>query len=60
MNINVNILVSHFKKLLPKILIAWTTYKMKPEITEEQCGFVDDKGTRHAIYTLRHVRYTSR
>ncbi|GFO38972.1 LINE-1 reverse transcriptase [Plakobranchus ocellatus] len=27
--------------------------KIKPEIAEEQCGFVEDKGTLNAIYNLR-------
>ena len=27
--------------------------KITPEIAEEQCGFVKDKGTRNAIYMLR-------
>ncbi|GFO30221.1 ankyrin-1 [Plakobranchus ocellatus] len=27
--------------------------KIKPEIAEEQCGFVEDKGTSNAIYILR-------
>ena len=46
-------LMSHITKILLKILMARMINKITPEIAEEQCGFVKDKGTRNAIYMLR-------
>ena len=46
-------LMSHITKILLKILMARMRNKITPEIAEEQCGFVKDKGTRNAIYMLR-------
>ena len=45
--------MSHITKILLKILMARMRNKITPEIAEEQCGFVKDKGTRNAIYMLR-------
>ena len=42
--------MSHITKILLKILMARMRNKISPEIAEEQCGFVKDKGTRNAIY----------
>ena len=42
-------LTSHITKILLKILMARMRNKITPE---EQCGFVKDKGTRNAIYTV--------
>ena len=50
-------LMSHITKiLLKKILMARMGNKITPEIAEEQCGFVKDKGTRHAIYMIRTLK----
>ncbi|GFN94698.1 RNA-directed DNA polymerase from mobile element jockey-like [Plakobranchus ocellatus] len=46
-------LMSHITKLLLKIIMLRIRNKIKPEIAEEQCGFVGDKGTSNAIYILR-------
>ncbi|GFO31938.1 retrovirus-related pol polyprotein from type-1 retrotransposable element r2 [Plakobranchus ocellatus] len=46
-------LMSHITKILLKIIMLRIRNKIKPEITEEQCGFVEDKGTSNAIYILR-------
>ena len=46
-------LTSHITKILLKMLMARIRNKISPEIAEEQCGFVKDKGTRNAIYMLR-------
>ena len=46
-------LMSHITKILLKILMARMRNKITSEIAEEQCGFVEDKGTRNAIYMLR-------
>ena len=45
--------MSHITKILLKILMARMRNKITPEIAEEQCGFVKDKGTRNAIYMIR-------
>ncbi|GFN80048.1 endonuclease-reverse transcriptase [Plakobranchus ocellatus] len=46
-------LMSHITKILLNIIMLRIRNKIKPEITEEQCGFVEDKGTSNAIYILR-------
>ncbi|GFO30487.1 endonuclease-reverse transcriptase [Plakobranchus ocellatus] len=46
-------LMSHITKILLKITMLRIRNKIKPEIAEEQCGFVEDKGTSNAIYILR-------
>ncbi|GFO30293.1 RNA-directed DNA polymerase from mobile element jockey-like [Plakobranchus ocellatus] len=46
-------LMSHITKILLKIIMLRIRNKIKPEIAEEQCGFVEDKGTSNAIYILR-------
>ena len=46
-------LMSHITKILLNILMARMRNKITPEIAEEQCGFVKDKGTRNAICMLR-------
>ncbi|GFO02441.1 endonuclease-reverse transcriptase [Plakobranchus ocellatus] len=45
-------LMSHITKILLKIIMLRIRNILKPEI-EEQCGFVEDKGTSNAIYILR-------
>ncbi|GFN99673.1 serine/threonine-protein phosphatase 6 regulatory ankyrin repeat subunit b [Plakobranchus ocellatus] len=46
-------LMSHVTKLLLRIIMMRVRNKIKPEIPEEQCGFVEGKGTTNAIYILR-------
>ncbi|GFN88374.1 2-aminoadipate transaminase [Plakobranchus ocellatus] len=46
-------LMSQITKILLKIIMLRIRNKIKPEIAEEQCGFVEDKGTSNAIYILR-------
>jgi len=46
-------LMSHMTKLLLRIIMLRIRSKVHPEIAEEQCGFMKDKGTRNAIYILR-------
>ncbi|GFO09466.1 DNA replication licensing factor mcm8 [Plakobranchus ocellatus] len=46
-------LMSHVTKLLLRIIMMRVRNKIKPEIAEEQCGFVEGKGTTNAIYILR-------
>ncbi|GFO19236.1 LOW QUALITY PROTEIN: tigger transposable element-derived protein 6 [Plakobranchus ocellatus] len=45
--------MSHITKILLKIIMLRIRNKIKPEIAEEECGFVEDKGTSNAIYILR-------
>ena len=45
----------HITKLLLRIIIARIRRPIKPEISDEQFGFVEGKGTSNAIYTIRNV-----
>ncbi|GFO04703.1 endonuclease-reverse transcriptase [Plakobranchus ocellatus] len=45
-------LMSHITKILLKIIMLRIRNKIS-EIAEQQCGFVEDKGTSDAIYILR-------
>ncbi|GFO24253.1 retrovirus-related pol polyprotein from type-1 retrotransposable element r2 [Plakobranchus ocellatus] len=45
--------MSHITKILLKIITLRIRNKIKPEIAEEQRGFVEDKGTSNAIYILQ-------
>ena len=46
-------LMSHILKLLLKIVLERCRSKIRPEIAQCQYGFMPDKGTRNAIFTLR-------
>ena len=48
-------LMSHVTKLLLRIIMRRIRSKIKPEIGEEQCGFVEGKGTSNAIYIVRTI-----
>ena len=48
-------LMSHLTKILLKVIMLRIRNKIKPEIQEEQCGFVKGKGTANAIYILRNI-----
>ena len=45
-------LMSHFTKILLRVLMSRMRKNLKPEISRTQFGFVPDKGTRNAIFTL--------
>ena len=45
--------MSHVAKIILRVLLLRARSKIRPEISEEQYGFMQDKGTRNAIYTLR-------
>ena len=45
-------LMSHTLKILLKILMARLRNKIRPEISEAQFGFVANKGTTNAIFTM--------
>ena len=46
-------LMSHVTKILLRILTTRARNKIRPEISESQCGFVADSGTRNAIFMMR-------
>ena len=48
-------LMSHMTKVTLKILLQRMRGRTKGEISEEQFGFMPDKGTRNAIFTLRMI-----
>ena len=48
-------LMSHITKLLLRIIMMRVRNKILPEIAEEQCGFIEGKGTINAIYMLRAI-----
>ena len=48
-------LMSHITKILLRIVMLRIRNKIKPEIAEEQCGFVEGKGTTNAINILRNI-----
>ena len=42
-------LMGHPTKILRRIILNRTRTKIRPEIAQEQCGFVAGKGTRNTI-----------
>ena len=44
---------SHLTKVMLKVLMNRMRNKILPEISETQFGFITDKGTRNAIFSLR-------
>ncbi|GFS12153.1 endonuclease-reverse transcriptase [Elysia marginata] len=46
-------LMSHITKILLRIVMLRVRNKIKPQIAEEQCGFIEGKGTANAIYNPR-------
>ncbi|GFR87016.1 endonuclease-reverse transcriptase [Elysia marginata] len=46
-------LMSHVTKILLRVVMMRIRSKIKPEMADEQYGFVEAKGTTNAIYTLR-------
>ena len=45
-------LMSHFTKVLLRVLMERMRKSIRPEISPAQFGFVPDKGTRNAIFTM--------
>ena len=45
-------LMSHITKVLLRVLLGRMRKSLRPEISKAQFGFVPDKGTRNAIFTL--------
>ena len=48
-------LTSHLTKILLRIVMGRVRNKVKREIGEEQCGFVEGKGTANGIFLLRNL-----
>ena len=48
-------LMSHITKILLRIIMKRARNKLNPELSEEQCGFVEGKGTTNAIFILRNI-----
>ena len=48
-------LMSHVTKIVLRILLLRARSKITPEIGREQFGFVQDAGTRNAIFVLRAI-----
>jgi len=48
-------LMSHVTKIILRILLMRARSRITPEIGIEQFGFVEDSGTRNAIFVLRNI-----
>ena len=48
-------IISQLGKIILRIVLNRIRNKIKPEISEEQYGFVKGKGTANAIFTLRMI-----
>ena len=48
-------LMSHVTKILLRIVTMRVRNKIRPEIAEKQCGFVEGKGTSNVIFMLRNI-----
>ena len=52
-------LMSHITKILMRVIMARTRKAIRPEIGKEQFGFVQNAGTRNAIFILRMLLETA-
>ena len=50
-------LMSHATKILLRIFMKRARAQIKPEIANSQCGFVQGKRTRNAIYMMIIINY---
>ena len=48
-------LMSHMTKILLRIIMKRIRNKVYTEIADNQCGFIEGKGTANAIYILRQI-----
>ena len=46
-------LMSHITKVILRVIMMRVRRCTKPEISQEQCGFMEDTGTRNAIFIVR-------
>ena len=47
--------MSHITKILLRAILIRARSKVRPEISEEQYGFMEDRGTRNAIFMMRSI-----
>ena len=47
--------MSHVTKIIPRVLLLRLRSSIQPEIGRDQFGFVEDAGTRNAIFVLRVI-----
>src|SRR5215469_16285813 len=47
--------MSQVTKILLRVVLKRIRYKIRPQISEEQNGFVKGKGTRNTIFALRNL-----
>ena len=47
--------MSHITKILLRVVLIRARSKARPEISEEQYGFMEDRGTRNAIFMMRSI-----
>ena len=45
-------MMSDVTKIILRVIMLRARNKIRPEISEEQCSFMQDKGTRNAIYGI--------
>ena len=48
-------LMSQITKIILKVILNRIKQKLKPEIAEEQYGFIEGKGTRNAVFIMRMI-----
>ena len=46
-------LMSHITKIILRVVVARIKNKINPEVSEEQFGFCNGKGTRNTIFVAR-------
>ena len=47
--------MSHITKIILRVILIRARSKVRPEISEEQYGFMEDRGTRNAIFMMRSI-----
>ena len=47
--------MSHITKILLRVILTRARSKVRPEISEEQYGFMEDRGTRNAMFMMRSI-----
>ena len=52
-------IMSHVTKILLRVLLGRIRTKIRPQISDEQFGFVSGKGTSNAIFSLRSLSETT-
>ena len=50
-------IINHVTKIILKVITERIRNKIRPEIAEEQFGFVANSGTTNAIFTLNRIHF---